>query len=220
MKKNFLNWNIFILIAVSVTVFLLNQINISLNDQVSENILASVNTINFNNATKEKTAHIKEELCIAGSFTAPLEQEIEYNDEISKNAFIKYLRRGIDDFLNKKYITDGCPFSMPGLLNGVHCEDSAYNPDTGPILFRENTDFLKGKFIVLGTDIAPGGGISIVLMFKGKPDEIFYAWVYSDSDVYYDLRGLSKYIGDKETPSMSETQQLFINQLCDEKMGI
>ena len=220
MKKNFLSWGIFIIIAVSVATFLLVQINNYSSNQATKSILASVGTINFNNITKGKTAHTKEELCIIGSFTAPLEQEIKYNDEISKNAFVKYLRRSIDDFINKKYITEECPHLYHGLLNEVHCEDSAYSPDAGPILFRENINFLRGKFIILETDIAPGGGMSIVVIFKDKPDEIFYAWVYSDSDVYYDLRGFHEYIGDKETPSMSETQQTAINQLCDEKMGI
>ncbi len=74
-----------------------------------------------------------------------------------------------------------------GTYQKKHCEDSAYNPMTGPAFFSEDSNFLRSKFIVLQTDIAPGGGESIILMFKDKPDKIFYAWVYN-RDNYYDYR--------------------------------
>jgi hypothetical protein len=156
-------------------------------------------------------------LCKVGSFTEPLDNEIEYGQEIIKDKFVHYLRRAINDFLNDDYIdSEFCNGSF-GLYNGKHCADSAY--DSNPILSYDN-NFLRGKFIVLEADVAFGGGESIILMFKDKPDQLFYAWVYSDSDDYYDLRDFSEYSYDAENSiSPAEAQKIFINQLCSEEFG-
>jgi hypothetical protein len=170
-------------------------------------------------------------LCSSISFSKPTADEIKYNTEISNDEFVQYLRRSINDFLDNNYVTSTCSYT--GLLNGTHCADFAYEEsnDHGSALFSESADVLSGKFIVLETDLAPGGGESIVLMFKNKPDEIFYAWVYDYTNSGsaatgtvngYDLRELDQYTSDpgSDTPTISETQHAYIDQLCSSKMGI
>jgi hypothetical protein len=133
--------------------------------------------------------------------------------------------------LDNNYVTSTCSYT--GLLNGTHCADFGYDEsnDTGSALFSESAGVLGGRFIVLETDPAPGGGESIVLMLKNQPDEIFYAWVYdytnSDSAATgtitgYDLRALDQYTSEpgSDTPSISETQHAYIDQLCGPNMGI
>lgn len=167
----------------------------------------------------EKVQDARKDLCRSIDFTKPLEQEIKYNEEISQDNFIKYLRRSIDDFVDKKYEIGGdCTY--PGLYKGVHCEDSAYNSETGPVLFTEYPSVLKGKIIVLQTDTAPVGGMSVIFLFKNKPNELYYAWVFGEKNGYYDLRGLYVYSAKEDEPSISEIQQMAINQICDEQMGI
>lgn len=168
------------------------------------------------------TTQTRENLCKSIKFTKPLEQEVKYNEEISQNNFIKYLRRSIDDFLNKEYENENKCSGYSGLYNGVHCADSVYDSDLEQVLSTEGTDVLRGKIIILQTDIAPGGGMSVIFMFKNKPDKIYYAWVYGKGkeDGYYDLRAIHEYTGEGDSPSVFETQRVFINQICDEQMGI
>ena len=173
----------------------------------------------FNNVVSEVIFSTKENLCQLMNFTEPLDQEIKYNEEISQDDFIKYLRKSIDDFVNKEYETgDICVYR--GLYKGVHCEDSAYNSDTGPALFTENPSVLRGKFIVLQTDTAPGGGVFIVFLFKNNPSKIYYAWVFGEESGYFDLRGLYEYSQKEGGPSIAEIQKTYINQICNEEIGI
>lgn len=133
-----------------------------------------------------------EELCKEGSFAPPLEQEVAYDNEIRKNEFVQYLRKALDSS-----------------IAGDNFDLTNYS------------DYIKGKFIVLATSTAPGGGSSIILMFKDKPDKVFYAWVYDYLDGKYDLRGFMEYdLAKNEAPNIQETQKSFINQLCDKDFGL
>lgn len=53
MRKNFLNWGIFILVVVSVATFLMIQIDNYSNNQINESIMASVNSINLSSNTPQ-----------------------------------------------------------------------------------------------------------------------------------------------------------------------
>lgn len=181
---------------------------------------------------KVTVAHTNEELCKSGDFTTLLDEEIKFNQEISKDRFVQYLRIAFNNWLSGKYNSVPHPKTSykclhTGLLKGKQCPDdifveSNYDDD----LFKINLDYLKSKFIVLQTDPAVGGGESIVFMFKDKPDKIFYAWVYryrGGNEVIkgFDLRALKEYDLEKnEAPNIMETQKIFINQLCSQEAGI
>ena len=141
----------------------------------------------------------KEELCVTVQFTEPLKQEIDYNEDINKEGYIVYLRETFNEMLINPEI---------------------YKSD-GLILFPD-TSYLQSKFIVLNTDYAPGGGYSVVLLFKDKPDRIFYAWVYefhSTKDYY--LRSFKEYDTDENnSPSVGKSQRIFINQICNDEIGL
>ena len=141
----------------------------------------------------------KEELCATVQFTEPLKQEIDYNEEINKKGYIVYLRDTFNEMLINPKIYKSDEF----------------------ILFPD-TSYLQSKFIVLTTDYAPGGGYSVVLLFKDKPDRIFYAWVYefhSTKDYY--LRSFKEYDTDENnSPSVGKSQRIFINQICNDEMGL
>ena len=141
----------------------------------------------------------KEELCAAVQFTEPLQQEIDYSEEINKEGYIVYLRETFNEMLLNPEI---------------------YKSD-GLILFPD-TSYLQSKFIVLSTDYAPGGGYSVVLLFKDKPDRIFYAWVYEfHSSTEYYLRSFKEYDTDENnSPSVGKSQRIFINQICNNEMGL
>lgn len=164
--------------------------------------------------SSSKPALDKATLCRAGAFTPPLQDELDYSKEISKDASVKYLRTAINAYLEGTY-TQG---SHAGLMDGVHSPDSAYNE-----LRQMDESYLRSKFLVLETDIAVGGGESIAVLFKDKPDTVFYVWVYEyikedGSHRGFDLRALTPTIdGAKD---IATTQQIFINQICDFKMGI
>ena len=141
----------------------------------------------------------KEELCAAVQFTVPLQQEIDYNEDINKEGYIVYLRETFNEMLINPEI---------------------YKSD-GLILFPD-TSYLQSKFIVLSTNYAPGGGYSVVLLFKDKPDRFFYAWVYEfHSSIGYYLRSFKEYDTDENnSPSVGKSQRIFINQICNDGMGL
>lgn len=150
------------------------------------------------NIVPEARFKTNEELCREGNFVAPLEQEIAFNESIKKDEFVQHLRKMLDN-----------PEAGIGLTT---------NFDN----ITKYADYIKSKFIVLSTDIAAGGGESIVLMFKDRPDKVFYAWVYDyKNNSGYDLRGFTEYsLAKNEAPDIDETQKLFSSQLCDKDFGI
>ena len=159
--------------------------------------------------------HSNQDLCANIKFTPPLDQEIAYNEEIAKDEFVQYLRRAINDYLSSNYISyndNTCNFS--GLLDDKHCEDVAYDD------LAEFIDYLDSKFIVLQIDIAPGGGSSLIILFKNKPDKLFYAWVYGHGDGYFDLRGFQEHWSGEIETSIEDIQRIFVNQICSEDVGI
>ena len=179
-------------------------------------------------------AHLKDELCKVGAYSTPLAQEISFNEEVVKDRFVQYLRIALNNWLSGKYDTISNPrlsnqCEYGGLVDGLQCPDTVFT-DSSYGISKIEQDYLKSKFIVFQTDPAPFGGESIVLMFKDKPDKVFYAWVYryydkdpSDpNDIRgFDLRALNEYdLTENKAPSIEETQKMFINQLCNEGLGI
>ena len=159
--------------------------------------------------------HSNQDLCDSIEFTPLLDQEITYNKEIAKDEFVQYLRRTINDYLSNSYISyndSRCSFS--GLFDDKHCEDSAYD------YLAEFKDYLDSKFIVLQTDIAPGGGSSLIIVFKNKPDKLFYAWVYGHGNGYFDLRGFQEHLSGEDETSIEDMQHVLVNQICSEDAGI
>lgn len=162
----------------------------------------------------------QETLCKNNAFTAPLPSEITTNRLMAEDPYVQYLRTAINGYINSSYTTGG---EYNGLVDGVHHEDSV---SVFGEIERIGEDYLKSKFIVLETDPAPFGGESIVLIFKDKPDQVFYAWVYDYTDGKghhqgYDLRGFSVYdAAENGAPDIQTTQKTYINQICDPDFGI
>lgn len=180
----------------------------------------------FNTITVSETAspittqtipHTNDELCKEVPFTAPTKDEIDLEKKVSQNKFVRYLRKSIDAFLNQSYISceEDC---LANELLGPHYQDSAYDFKLGPAF--QDTDYIKGRFILLEASGSIGGGMGLFILFKERPDKIFEAWVYGhdDSDKY-DLRMFKEHEL-KEGQSMSEIQKAVINQICNQETGI
>src|SRR5680860_629467 len=167
-----------------------------------------------NKTVTEETSNnkIQPTLCQTIPFSSPSEAEVSFNKSILEDSSVQYVRTALDVFLANSYVsctTDDC---ASGLLNDVHYMDSANYE-----LQNISSDYLKSKFIILSLDMSPGGGKSIVLMFKDMPDKLFYAWVYDyrDSSGHnqgFDLRGFNEYnLKNNGAPDMETTQKSFIN---------
>jgi hypothetical protein len=61
-------------------------------------------------------------------------------------------------------------------------------------LLRGFEPYLGRKFIVMSRDPALAGGAQITILFQGKVDALFHAWVYDRGPVAnrYELRGFTK----------------------------
>lgn len=90
MNKNFLNWNIFILIAVSVTAFLLAQINNYSSDQMTEGILASVSIVKLSDSAPRF-----EDYPVAEIYTGDI-APVNLNSHPDAMTFKTRLREGVD----------------------------------------------------------------------------------------------------------------------------
>jgi hypothetical protein len=165
----------------------------TLKDDYVNSILRNINNI---------SEISREELCKKIGFTKMLEQEIGFQKKIADVDFVKYFRETIDNFLAKDNISN---------------EDDSY---INFLLSKEDTNLLKGKFIILQASAAQFGGEEIYLMFKEKPNTVFYVWIYSLNNGEYDLRGFSEYGLDEDDPSIEEIQETFINQICNDDFGI
>jgi hypothetical protein len=167
------------------------------------------------------TSSVQPTLCQTVPFNSPTATETNYNKSISEDPFVQYVRTALNDFLTNGYATCASGTCESGLLNDVHYPDGANFE-----LQNISSDYLKSKFIVISTDVAPMGGKSIVLMFKDKPDKVFYAWVYDyrDSSGHnqgFDLRGFLEYdLKSNGAPDIETTQKMFIDQLCNPNFGI
>lgn len=192
-----INWSSFYKIKNKIT----NITDIPLSNNLDNNVLNSKN-------------NTKLSLCETMEFTEPSAEEIGYNKLIKKDPFVKYLKFTLNKFANNDYSALNKSDSLPGLFLNQHFEDTAYSD-----LEKYSKEILKGEFIVLETNIAVGGGSSIVLMFKDYPDKLYYAWVYGDKDKnnndYFDLRAFNEYTPQQ---SIENIQKIFINQLCGDSM--
>lgn len=206
-KENWFKLIIALCFILIVLTYIYSQFNKLIKSSLDDNLNLATTTIDT------KLTNLNDDICKTATFTPPLASEITFNNQIKQDEFIKYLRRSIDDFLSSQYIPCVSSSCINGLIDGTHYADSAYS-DLG----RIDPAYLRSNFIVLSTDIAPGGGESIVLMFKNKPDKMFYAWVYGyNGEISFDLRGFSIYEG---APSVKEVQKMFINQLCGDDFGL
>jgi hypothetical protein len=164
----------------------------------------------------------RDQLCTVVSYEPLLPQEIEYGQLVAQDEFVLYLRRAVDDYLSGDFLpcdSTGC--THRGLVNGEHYADTAYDADLGDFsLTGIDSSSLSGKFIVVGTDIAPGGGESVLLLFKDRPDRIFHAWVYDYGNGGYDLRSFNPYEPGPNEPSLADTLTSLINQICDSDFGV
>jgi hypothetical protein len=130
------------------------------------------------------------ELCKAGTYTTPSAEEKAYMSRMNRDKFVIQLRKEINDFLSGNA-----------------------SAQISKILTRIPPEYLSSKFTVVETDIAPGGGESILLIFNSNPDRVFYAWVYAQPDTPYEVRALHE-LHDAEESDIVGTQKELINQIC------
>lgn len=232
------------IVTVTVTAFIIWQTskNTSNNSVAISNPTSDVLNVRASSTSNElvvgtnptssvSIAHTNEELCKSGDFTNLLDQEITFNKEIAENKFVQYLRTTLNNWIAGKYGTinepkfsDKCQYA--GLLRGMQCPDSVFNSRNFDIP-ETPEEYFKSKFIVLETSRAPLGGESFFLIFKDKPDKVFYAWVYryyetdpvDPNDIHgFDFRG---FLEQNLTESdIEEIQKKAINQLCNQEVGI
>ncbi len=190
-----------------------NKERLSINN-TNENSTLGRDFSNVEPSVKEPTIyHTKEELCSSLSPQDPSPEENKINIQIKKDPFVKHLRKVLDAFLNGK--------TIPCQDSSCYSNDIAYYIESSEI----DVEYLKGKFIVLQTDIAPGGGESIIVLFKDKPDQVFYVWVYGGKKgEKYDVRGFNEFgkLSEKRLSKsdLQDTQKIFVNQICSDKFGI
>lgn len=169
---------------------------------------------NLNNDVLNSKDNTRLSLCETIRFTDPSIEEIEYTKAIKNDPFVQYLKFTLNKFADNDYSVLDESGSLPGLFLNQHFEDTAYSD-----LEKYNNEMLKGEFIILETDIAVGGGSSIILMFKDYPDKIYYAWIYRDKDEknndYFDLRAFNEY---NQSQNIEDVQKIFINQLCSDTL--
>lgn len=183
---------------------------------------AASTTMATSPATATTTAGLattREQLCLSGTYSTPTKQEIEYNAMIAKDGPVIYLRRALDAYLDKSYKTCAWENYRDKKSDCIYLNDSIL-PALDQLVSEKN-GYLQSKFIVLSTDIAVGGGEDITLLFKDKPDTLFVAWVYINEDEVYDLKGFDVFNPeDYGGQSIKDAQESYINQICDQTMGI
>lgn len=81
-------------------------------------------------------------------------------------------------------------------------------------LLREVEPYLARKFIVMSRDGVLAGGSSIKILFQGKPDALFDAWVYdrgAGAGNRYELRGFKRLqVPKKELADMAARYRRFL----------
>lgn len=115
-----------------------------------------------------------------------------------KDPFVIALRRGLNGYLDG---TNEGTDDPETLINGLGDMPSG--------LKNFSQDYYRSKFVVLSIDNSIIGGKEMYVIFKDKPDKIFWAWVYDnhiEDGLYdrYNLRGFA------EKPEMTEEVQTFL----------
>ncbi len=157
------------IVVVVIAGFIIYVLNLNHHDNTPTNA-----SVSATNSTHIPSAYaddaVLQQLCQKGAYTAPSQDEISYNQSIGEDPYVQYVRTAIKDFISNTYATGG---QYSGFIDGAHYPDSAYGQ-----LAATDKIYLHSKFIVLSEDTAPGGGKMVWLVFKNKPDKVFYAWVY------------------------------------------
>lgn len=99
-------------------------------------------------------------------------EDLHYLDDIIYDPFIKYIRMGINNYLNNTG-------------QDTQLEDLE---DCGLSKFKE---YLSGKYVAFQMEAGKYGGQIIHIIFRDKPDRVFMVWVYhlaDESGNSYDLR--------------------------------
>lgn len=97
-------------------------------------------------------------------------------DRLYKDPFVLHLRRVFSDYLRGSLKGIAEAFFEGEPLNGI------------------DKDYFRSKFIVGFVSPSPGGGKNIAIIFKDRPDVVFWAWVYKvagEKGPAYELRGFS-----------------------------
>ncbi len=104
-------------------------------------------------------------------------------EEIYRNPYVRHIRAALNSYLAGK---------MEG-LSGVVLSGMIERCT----LQKADADYYRNKFVVLSAENNAFGGASVYLAFQGKPDAIFWAWVYQlggddEEGAEYELRSFCK----------------------------
>lgn len=111
-------------------------------------------------------------------------KEVEEYEMVYKNPYVVYLRRAIDSYSAGDWKSNGISeaavtgIEMDGITSGLDSFDKEY---------------FKSKFWVATIDSSVAGGKDIQIIFKDRPDKMFYAWVYklNTDGEEFELRGFN-----------------------------
>ncbi|RME56303.1 hypothetical protein D6779_10805 [Candidatus Parcubacteria bacterium] len=104
-------------------------------------------------------------------------------EEIYRNPYVRHIRAALNSYLAGK---------MEGLSGAVLSDMIKICA-----LQRSDADYYRNKFVVLSAENNAFGGAAVYLAFRGKPDAIFWAWVYNiggddEKSAEYELRSFCK----------------------------
>lgn len=112
------------------------------------------------------------------------EKQLQNYYDAYKNPYVLHIRKALNDYLNGINVGDD---SKSGLANF-------------------NKDYYKSKFIVLSINNALFEGKEIQIVFQDRPDKIFSARIYKQTDDKYDLKTFS------ESPLSAEEQSIILKR--------
>ena len=205
-RKNFIHWPIFIMIAILFATFLLVQVNNYSNDQITEGILASVDQIEKNSDRPSFTGDLNDVAPLkASDFT---KEDLDNYYKVYSDPYVIHLRKSLNGYL------DGTNYGMDApefIISGNRDIEESTGHKSGLASFDKS--YYKSKFIVLSLENSITGGMNITFVFQDKSDRIFWAWIYplrgeGDEIAGYDLRGFSEM-------DMSHQDQLYFIKLYE-----
>lgn len=127
---------------------------------------------------------------------------------------VQYLRRVLDGYVTTNF--DGLCV-MPPAITASETKENDINAKSGLNSFDEA--YYKSKFIVWTYNKnKSGNGNDIMILFRDKPDRLFYAWVGRDSEGEICLLGFNSV--DNNPKVLKDTIKSLNPSIYDTKYGI
>ncbi len=131
------------------------------------------------------------------------EKQLRGYYSLYENPFVLHIRKALDNYLA------GTNEGINPLAIKV---DKAKN-GTIDGLDSFSKEYYKSKFIVFAINNNEFGGKAINIIFQGKPDRLFNAWVYQIADGSYELRAFwqNKTFTEEEMIRIQKEYRIYLN---------